>query len=120
MTMDEHVEMAIVAASAAERLADYGDCKELSDAYRRVSLKHREAAVRIGSKTPATPEFAINRCRAVLALHKELGPAAEALAKRLGEHGDDDLSSEYRSLAEKHRRGISTIDRILDEQGNLR
>ena len=74
------------------------------------------------SKAKLTPEVALQRCRDVLALHKELAPISESAAQRLAEYGDTaELAKKYRSMADKHRKAAAHIEEhILDEHGNLR
>lgn len=76
----------------------------------------------MSASRPATPEFALRRCREVLALRKELAPVCESAAQRLAEYGDTvELAEKYRSMADKHRKAAACIDEdILDEHGNLR
>ena len=117
-----HIEAAVQAGSAAERLLDYGDTKKLADAYRALSEAHRQAEARTSKQVPATPELALQRCRAVLALHKEMAPVAEAFAQMLDGHdGTDELAKEHRALAHAHRKAAAHIEEnILDEHGNLK
>ena len=76
----------------------------------------------MSASRPATPEFALQRCREVLALHKELAPVCESATQRLAEYGDTaELAEKYRIMANQHRKAAAHIEEhILDEHGDLR
>ena len=87
-----------------------------------MSERGKQADGGMSASRPATPEFALQRCREVLVLHKELAPVCDSAAQRLVEYGDTaELAEKYRSMADWHRKAADYIEtHILDERGNLR